>query len=101
MSDERIEMQHLVTLEGFAYAVYISDERMVCAAKDGDNSYPRLLIWRSGRDWSLIPQIQPHMLQAELHVRLSSAYIRFLALLTSRRNISTPSLRPNGKASPW
>ena len=68
-----IDIHHLATLEGFAFAIFLSEDRIVCAAKDGDGC-PCLLDWRSGRVCELVADVPPDLMQMEYQVRLTTIH---------------------------
>ncbi|KLO15559.1 hypothetical protein SCHPADRAFT_938666 [Schizopora paradoxa] len=69
--EEGIKIQHLAALRGFAYAIYFSESRMVCATKDGDGC-PYLLDWRTGHVWKLVSRIPPYVMQMEFQAHANA-----------------------------
>ncbi|KLO15561.1 hypothetical protein SCHPADRAFT_902327 [Schizopora paradoxa] len=86
--DGRIGIQHLATLEGYAFAIHFSGDHIVCAAKDGDDSHPRLLNWRYCRDWRLIPRVSEDEFQMEIQAHVnaiaSTEWEDFIVVITNK-----------------
>ncbi len=51
-----IIMTPVAKVQDLAYAVTILGGRILCALKDGDDTYPYVVEWQGERIWKLVPR---------------------------------------------